>query len=61
MADRQDRVVAALNFLTGEGIAYHPDGCDQDIHWGLLPIILARVARMKNLNPQIAKVWVLFW
>ena len=30
MADHQDRVVAALNFLTGEGIAYHPDGCDQD-------------------------------
>ena len=30
MADRQDRVVAALNFLTGEGIGYHPDGCDQE-------------------------------
>ena len=30
MADRKDRVVAALNFLTGEGIAYHPDGCDED-------------------------------
>ena len=29
MADRQSRVVAALNFLTGEGIAYHLDGCDQ--------------------------------
>ena len=30
MADREDRVVAALNFLTGEGIGYHPDGCDQE-------------------------------
>ena len=30
MADRQDRVVAALNFLTGEGIDYCPDGCEQD-------------------------------
>ena len=30
MADRQDRVVAALNFLTGKGIGYHPDGCDQE-------------------------------
>ena len=29
-ADRQDRVVAALNFLTGEGIVYHPDGCDEE-------------------------------
>ena len=30
MADRQDRVVAGLNFLTGEGIAYNPDGCDEE-------------------------------
>ena len=30
MADREDRVIAALNFLTGEGIGYHPDGCDQE-------------------------------
>ena len=30
MADREDRVVAALNFLTGEGIGYHPDGSDQE-------------------------------
>ena len=30
MANHQDRVVAALNFLTGEGIGYHPDGCDQE-------------------------------
>ena len=30
MADHQDRVVAALNFLTGEGIGYHPDGCNQE-------------------------------
>ena len=30
MADHQGRVVAALNFLTGEGIDYHPDGCDQE-------------------------------
>ena len=30
MADRQDRVVAALNFLTGKDIAYHPDGCDKE-------------------------------
>ena len=29
MADRQGRVVAVLNFLTGEGIDYHPDGCNQ--------------------------------
>ena len=31
MADRQDRVVVALNFLTGEGIDYHPNGCDQEM------------------------------
>ena len=30
IANRQDRVVAALNFLMGEGIDYHPDGCDQE-------------------------------
>ena len=30
MADREDRVVAALNFLMGEGIGCHPDGCDQE-------------------------------
>ena len=30
MADCQDRVAAALNFLTGKGIGYHPDGCDQE-------------------------------
>ena len=30
MADCQDRVVAVLNFLTGEGIAYHPDSCDEE-------------------------------
>ena len=30
MADREDRVVTALNFLTGEGIGYHPDDCDQE-------------------------------
>ena len=30
MADRQDRVVAALHFVTGEGIVYHPDGCDEE-------------------------------
>ena len=29
MADCQDRVVAVLNFLTGEGIEYHLD-CDQE-------------------------------
>ena len=26
MADSCSRVVSALNFLTGEGICYHPDG-----------------------------------
>ena len=26
MADRGSRVASALNFLTGEGISYHPDG-----------------------------------
>ena len=26
MADSRSRVVSALNFLTGEGICYHPDG-----------------------------------
>ena len=30
MADCPDRVVAALNFLTGEGMDYHPDGCYQE-------------------------------
>lgn len=30
MADRQDRVAAALNFLTGEGIDYFPDGCEEE-------------------------------
>ena len=30
MVDHQDRVVAALNFLMGEGIGYHPNGCDQE-------------------------------
>ena len=28
MADSRSRVVSALNFLTGEGIDYHPDGID---------------------------------
>ena len=28
MADSRTRVVSALNFLTGEGISYCPDGCD---------------------------------
>ena len=28
MADSHSRVVSALNFLTGEGISYHPDGVD---------------------------------
>lgn len=28
MADSRSRVASALNFLTGEGISYHPDGCD---------------------------------
>ena len=28
MADSHTRVVSALNFLTGEGISYHPDGVD---------------------------------
>lgn len=28
MADRGSRVASALNFLTGEGISYHPDGCE---------------------------------
>lgn len=28
MADSQSRVVAALNYLTGEGVSYYPDGCD---------------------------------
>ena len=28
MADIQSRVVAALNFLTGEGVSFYPDGCD---------------------------------
>ena len=27
MADSRSRVATALNFLTGEGISYHPDGC----------------------------------
>ena len=31
MADRQDRVIAALNFLTGEGIAYPSDGCNKEM------------------------------
>ena len=26
MADSRSRVASALNFLTGEGICYHPDG-----------------------------------
>lgn len=26
MADSRSRVATALNFLTGEGISYHPDG-----------------------------------
>ena len=30
MVDRQYRVLAALYFLTSEGIDYHPDGCDQE-------------------------------
>ena len=30
MADHQDRLVAALYFLMGEGIGYHPDGCRQE-------------------------------
>lgn len=25
---RKDRVLSALNFLTGEGVNYYPDGCD---------------------------------
>ena len=28
MADSRSRVASALNFLTGEGISYQPDGCD---------------------------------
>ena len=28
MADRCSRVASALNFLTGEGISYYPDGCE---------------------------------
>ena len=28
MADSCSRVVSALNFLTGEGISYQPDGCN---------------------------------
>ena len=28
MADSQSRVVAALNYLTGEGVSFYPDGCD---------------------------------
>ena len=28
MADSRSRVVSALNFLTGEGISYHPDGVE---------------------------------
>ena len=28
MADSRSRVVSALNFLTGEGISYPPDGCN---------------------------------
>ena len=28
MADSRSRVASALNFLTGEGISYHPDGCN---------------------------------
>ena len=28
MADSRTRVASALNFLTGEGVSYQPDGCD---------------------------------
>ena len=28
MADSRSRVASALNFLTGEGISYHPDGVE---------------------------------
>ena len=28
MADSRSRVISALNFLTGEGIDYHPDDID---------------------------------
>ena len=28
MADSRSRVASALNFLTGEGICYHPDGIE---------------------------------
>ena len=28
MADSHSRVASALNFLTGEGISYHPDGVE---------------------------------
>ena len=29
MADSSSRAASALNFLTCEGISYHPDGCEQ--------------------------------
>ena len=29
MVDRSSRAASALNFLTREGISYHPDGCEQ--------------------------------
>ena len=60
MADREDRVVAALNFLTGEGIGYHPDGCDQET-LALINDILARLRQTKNPDPRIVKVWLQFW
>jgi len=28
MADSHSRVASALNYLTGEGVSYYPDGCD---------------------------------
>ena len=49
MADHQDRVVAVLNFLTGEEIGYHPDGCDQET--------LALVNDYFPY-PQTVKVWL---
>jgi len=31
MADSRSRVVSTLNFLTGKGIPYHPDGRDNSV------------------------------
>ena len=30
MSSSKERVVSALNFLTGEGIQYYPSGCDNN-------------------------------